>query len=275
MQILWKFSANDPIEDICFTACGLLCCFTILDIILHKSIFLCKDFSIYLQVQKSRNCLARSIVDVAVMTTFSVLGFVILESFDGWQGFAADGSLSTMYQFNSYAQMICIIQAVYEFKSIVDSVRFNDGFLFIAHHLTAGLLASLALYPYCHKYSSFFLGISEISTAALCVLVNFDDERGIKGLKDAFPTLTMVFAGIFAVLFIVCRIILWPIVSYFFWKDSLRLLTEGNPHSKGVVLVFLVCNAGLTLLQFVWLGELITTAKDMLSGKLTERKKTK
>jgi hypothetical protein len=36
-------------------------------------------------------------------------------------------------------------------------------------------------------YATFFLGLLEVSTAILCVLANFDDEYGVKGLRDALP----------------------------------------------------------------------------------------
>jgi hypothetical protein len=36
-------------------------------------------------------------------------------------------------------------------------------------------------------YATFFLGILEVSMAILWVLANFDDEYGVKGLRDALP----------------------------------------------------------------------------------------
>jgi hypothetical protein len=40
--------------------------------------------------------------------------------------------------------------------------------------------------------ATFFLGILEVSTAILWVLANFDDEYGVKGLRDAIPMVKLV-----------------------------------------------------------------------------------
>ena len=47
-------------------------------------------------------------------------------------------------------------------------------------------------HPFLHFYSSFFFGISEVSTAILCALVLFDEQRGIPGLGKAYPILMKV-----------------------------------------------------------------------------------
>lgn len=72
---------------------------------------------------------------------------------------------------------------------------------------------------------------------------------------------------LFAILFIVFRVGLWPIVSYIFFQDALELLRTGTAHLEYVVYTFLVFNIGLSLLQFVWLWEIITTATKLLTSK--------
>ena len=43
----------------------------------------------------------------------------------------------------------------------------------------------------------------------------------------------MKIAGVvFAALFVVLRILAWPVISYHFWVDSTRLLSEGLAHSQ-------------------------------------------
>ena len=134
-------------------------------------------------------------------------------------------------------------------------------------------MAVLALHPFLHIYSSFFFGISEVSTVVLCILACFDDSRGIKA-KDGsnlfaklFPLSMKVIGVVFAVLFVIIRIVIWPVISYYFWIDSLALLeTPESLHSLPVVYTFLVFNVGLTVLQFAWLAEIITLAIPLFSG---------
>lgn len=134
-------------------------------------------------------------------------------------------------------------------------------------------MAVFALHPFLHIYSSFFFGISEVSTVVLCILACFDDSRGIKA-KDGsnlfaklFPLSMKVIGVAFAVLFVIIRIVIWPVISYYFWIDSLALLeTPESLHSFPVVYTFLVFNVGLTVLQFAWLAEIITLAIPLFSG---------
>jgi TLC domain len=72
----------------------------------------------------------------------------------------------------------------------------------------------------------------------------------------------------FAVTFIIFRVILWPFVSYYFWLDALELLRTKDQHtfSEVMIYIFLVFNAGLSLLQLVWLKEIFDTAGKVLFG---------
>ena len=107
----------------------------------------------------------------------------------------------------------------------------------------------------------------------LCVLACFGDSRGISA-KDGsnlfaklFPVSMKVIGVAFAVLFVIIRIIVWPIVSYYFWIDSIALLENPEKtHSFPVVYTFLVFNVGLTVLQFAWLAEIIMLAIPLFSG---------
>ena len=44
----------------------------------------------------------------------------------------------------------------------------------------------------CLFYTIFFLGLLEVSPAILCVVANFDDEYGVKGLRDALTMVNVV-----------------------------------------------------------------------------------
>ena len=75
-----------------------------------------------------------------------------------------------------------------------------------------------------------------------------------------------VLGVIFAVSFIVFRVIVWPYCCYFFWIDMLELLRSGQAHSLPIAYMFMFVNAGLTILQLFWLREILTTAARVLSG---------
>lgn len=64
----------------------------------------------------------------------------------------------------------------------------------------------------------------------------------------------------FAVAFIIFRIIIWPVLCYFFWIDMLQMINDGSVHSFPQACIFLTVNVGLSVLQVVWLGEIISTA---------------
>ena len=166
-------------------------------------------------VARRINCmkLSRFSVDIGIMIWFSFLGFEVLHDFAGWSSFVTDGSdaVSRVYRFSSSGVFLARLQVAYEAKNLVDSFVFGDGIVFVFHHIITGFLAFFALHPYLHIYSSFFFGISEVSTVALCVLACFDESRGLldsKG-KNLFAQLypaTMKIVGIvFALLFVAIR----------------------------------------------------------------------
>ena len=121
--------------------------------------------------------------------------------------------------------------------------------------------------PFFQIYAAYFLGCSEVSTAFLCALACFDAKRGVPPLSEKFPTLMKVIGVIFSISFIVFRIVIWPYCCYFFWIDSLELLKTNKAHSLPILYTFMFVNIGLTLLQVVWLHEIVVTAIRVLSGK--------
>ena len=131
------------------------------------------------------NC-ARYLSDGVAMLVFAGLGYHTLWKHSaGWGMFtnsddAAVSSVVRMYDFHPVGLQICALQVAYEVKSLTDVVAYGDGALFFTHHVLATSLALFAFAPYCQLYGVFFLGISEVSTFILCLLVNFDDERGLK-----------------------------------------------------------------------------------------------
>jgi hypothetical protein len=163
----------------------------------------------------------------------------------------------------------------YQIKNLYDTIVWNDGPIYIFHHIFSLITAYGAMIMTCgHIYTIFFFGISEISTAVLCVLANFDDEHGIVGLGDAFPLTKVMCGALFVVLFILCRCILWPIHSYYFCNDILSALRNdpmdpNQPHHnvqtrRYWMIFFLTSLSGLSVLQILWLGQIFILGQQEL-----------
>lgn len=154
-----------------------------------------------------------------------------------------------------------------------DTIKWGDGIIFVLHHILAGGTAWLGMYPGVSSlYAIFFMGISEISTAVLCLLANFDDDFGVAGLDEAFPITKVLIAVFFVVLFIVCRVLLWPLFTYHFIHDTNIILKRDGVREtttvKNTLRVMRFSLSGLTVLQVLWLGEIIVTAKKEIEALL-------
>ena len=162
----------------------------------------------------------------------------------------------------------------YQIKNLYDTIVWNDGPIYIFHHIFSLITAYGAMTMTCgHVYTIFFFGISEISTAILCVLANFDDEFGIVGLGEAFPLTKVICGALFVILFILCRCILWPIHSYYFCHDILSALRQdppGTKHHRSTqtrrywMIFFLTSLSGLSILQILWLGQIFILGQQEL-----------
>ena len=126
------------------------------------------------------------------------------------------------------------------------------------------------LYPGgCHFYALFYFGFSEVSTAILCLLANFDPEFGVQGLEHVFPKTKIVLGALFVTSFIICRLIMWPFVTYYFFQDTLAAIRSENvtmaTGRKGFLRMLLGCCAGLSLIQFVFVAMIVKTGKEEIT----------
>lgn len=173
---------------------------------------------------------------------------------------ADGGHNERVFGYKPSGQRVMMVFFAYQVKNLYDCLYWNDGLLFIAHHVFAGGAAWAGMYPgCCHYYSLFYMGISELSTAILCVLANFDDEQGVVGLGDKMPLTKTLIGGAFVISFFVCRVYMWPLVTYYFSKDVLRAIEGNDPRAEGrrfpIKMVFYSC-MGLSVIQVFFLAEL-------------------
>lgn len=170
-----------------------------------------------------------------------------------------------IFAYHPGAQRLMTLFFVYQVKNMYDTIYWGDGIAFVLHHIFAGAAAWGGMFPgCCHFYSFFYFGFSEVSTAILSLLANFDPEFGVDGLDRVFPVTKFALGGLFVASFVVCRLIMWPFFSYHFAKDSMRAIKSDLPLAegrRGYLWVIMTCCAGLSLIQLVFVGMIIENGK--------------
>jgi hypothetical protein len=119
----------------------------------------------------------------------------------------------------------------------------------VGHHLITGSLAYFGLYPYIHFKALFFFGVAEFTNVPLTVVDTF---KYFPDLAKKYSALNEFSRYLFALSFVVLRLIVWPYCCYDFWVGSVDLLRSGKAHSSFVVAFFLGANVFLTGLQYFW-----------------------
>ena len=234
---------------------------------------LLKDSHPVFEEERHRHVLARNLgVNFSACFSVALLGFQsrhILSEVMTLQRKNDDSFHGRIYNYVPQGHQVLVFFTAYQVKNLYDSYVWDDGALFLAHHVFAGLTAWAGMYPgVASIYGIFFMGLSEVSSCALCLLANFDPHFGVVGLGEAFPTTKVVMGVAFAVLFIVCRIVLWPVFAYHFLSDAFKVLQRNSPSEtqtiKVVLTMMVISNLGLTALQILWLGEIMATAKEFI-----------
>jgi len=235
-----------------------------------------KDIHPVLENETNRQILARHIgIDAFSCFTVAFLGLkarhVVQDLADATIGgernampVAYEGRMFTYYP---EAQRITLFFVAFQLKNTYDTLVWNDGALFVAHHILTLLTTWGAIQGFGHFYIVFYFGISEISTGVLCLLANFDDEHGAVGLADAFPMIKIVIGGLFATLFVICRVFMWSTFSYYYCRDAWKVIKGSDPRAEGHKLWWcytFVSLSLLSILQIIWLGEIVKIGKEEL-----------
>lgn len=222
----------------------------------------------------NRFILARHIgVDCLGCLTVAVLGWkarhiafpMVTATLGGKNTMPPAGYENRLFTYQPAGFRIALFFFFFQVKNMWDTIMWNDGPEYVFHHVLSLVAGWGGLYPGIGQfYGIFFLGLSEVSTAVLCVLANFDDEHGVKGLGEAFPMTKVIIGGVFVSLFILCRTVMWPVASYYFVRDSRLALKGHSPRaevSKGWIYMFMVSLSGLSVLQVAWLFQIFIIAK--------------
>ncbi len=232
------------------------------------SVFL-TDYHSVMEVERHRHILARHIaVDGFSCFACAVVGYRNRHELKPLLTLQRNNDFHRrIHGYHPEGQRVLLFFFAYQVKNMYDTIVWEDGIVFILHHILAGATAWFGMYPgVCSLYAIFFMGISEISTSILCLLANFDQDLGIIGLDEAFPMTRLALASSFVATFIICRILLWPLFTYHFISDAKKALEKedkdsGRPLVKFAIKLILYCLYGLSVLQVVWLVEIVATAK--------------
>jgi len=243
---------------------------------LRRIFALIKDFHPVLEDEVNRQILARHI-GIDAFSCFSVgfLGFrarhilqpLVDATIGGKRNRMPAAYEGRMYTYHPEVQRIVLYFVAFQIKNTYDTLVWNDGALYVAHHILALLTTWGALHGLGHFYDLFYFGISEISTGVLCLLSNFDDDHGVDGLGDAFPTIKIVLGVLFVFSFVICRVFMWFTVSYYYIRDLRKVVFGSDPQGKGQKLWWSYTAVSCTLLsilQIIWLGDIVRIGKEEL-----------
>lgn len=260
--------------SVAFTISFFIFFLWMVELTLRQALISIQDFHPLLQDEIKRNILARH-VGVDALSCFII-------SYFGWKArhvftqmteaaLSKDKKLTQTYDFRMFqyhpeAARILTYFIGFQCKNLVDTIVWNDGPEYIAHHVLAIFSAGGGLVPGAfHFYAIFYMGISEFSTGILCLLVNFDDDHGVPGLADTFPTARAILGGLFAVSFAIIRVILWGSLTYYYFKDVRHVFQQDHPKLTSGRRLFIKLNnislGFITLLQVVWLFEIFRIVK--------------
>lgn len=239
-----------------------------------------------LEIETNRHILARhiavdffSLVICATVAIFhrNVCGELITHFFTGRREGAKTKSTlmgeelyeERIFKYHPGSQRLILFFFVYQVKNMYDTLYWGDGIEFVLHHILAGAAAWGGMYPgCCHFYALFYFGFSEISTAILCLLANFDPAYGIAGLEDVFPKTKLFLGAMFVISFVICRLILWPYATYYFARDTMIAIKSDAPRAngrRGYLWTIYCCCMGLSLIQLLFVGMIVQTGKEEIA----------
>ena len=119
----------------------------------------------------------------------------------------------------------------------------------IIHHILAFMFSLNILHPFGHYFVIFYFGIIELTNIPLTVM---DVFKYFKHWKEKYPLANQITRYVFAISFILLRLIIWPIRSVAWWEGCIRLLTSGEAHNNFKVVFCFLSALIVTVLQFFW-----------------------
>jgi len=277
-----SFEHQPTVSSLVLTGCFLIAVLVAIEQLGRYVLGLAQNLHPILESEINRQVLARhAFVDCTSLFVIAFLAVrnrhILSELRDGFLGRkeVPKPFENRCFMYHGEAFRILTIFSVYQVKNLYDTVIWNDGPEYIVHHVLALATSVGGLYQGLHFYGVFFMGISEVSTCILCVLANFDDDYGVKGLGDAFPITKVVIAGVFVLSFIICRVVMWPYCAYYCTRDITAAFASDAEQMKStgrrIYFRFIYISLSLlTLIQGVFLVQMYIMGKPLLEELLNK-----
>lgn len=134
----------------------------------------------------------------------------------------------------------------------------------LAHHAVTVCISFFCVDgPVFQYYAVYFLGCSEVSTVPLTVV---DIFAKFPRYQEKFPLLNTVCRLLFAALFVLSRVIYFPILDYHFWRHCYSMHYNNEIRQYTPVLFFLIANIFMTGLQFFWGAKMAGFVSNSING---------
>jgi hypothetical protein len=179
-------------------------------------------------------------------------------SFYGWSIWLGyTGDINELHSKGAYVDSGLVINHVvapmffyqlFNFGACLYIKDFRD-FPGLAHHAIAAVSALFSAGPFWVYYAVYYFGCSEISSVPLVFVEIFSK---FPTYRHFFPNVNFYCRVMFASLFIVVRVIYFPILGISYWVDSARLLIRGEVHSYFVFCFCVFAQIFMTGLQLFW-----------------------
>jgi hypothetical protein len=165
---------------------------------------------------------------------------------------AASARLFDDVGLSKYINTIMAAYSLWELGLLVavPSMRTWDGVL---HHFAVALAVCAGM---CCKpmhngfYSPYFCGMQEISSVALA---GVDIFKEFPSLQQKYPTGYLITRGVFALLFLLIRVVLWVGFALFYWRDYFTVvrLVRKSPITSSLLPVCTVVRRVLADVSFL------------------------
>lgn len=139
----------------------------------------------------------------------------------------------------------------------------------LMHHVAVICVGSVSTFIRCgfRYYIPYFYGLVEISSVPLSILNSFKNNK--EWIK-AYPELYSAVRLVFAVAFLLVRVVLWTPFFWSFFSNATMLLYSSESTLTMVILTcFILSGLILTFLQYFWASKIIST---MIKGAQRKKK---
>lgn len=202
-------------------------------------------------------------MDMAHLIAFMAVSMVMvcwtagagLALYFGWFGVHDQSTIlvkDTFYARSIFVEKHLLIpMGVYQVYNTAMCFLYEELFdtTMVLHHTVVVLLQLIGFSPFLHSEAFFFIGIAEITNIPLTWM---DICKKKPEWRKRWPTTHTLCQLVFAISFILIRMILWPIRAVPVWHKLINLMLTGECRSTAVALGFIIISGILTVMQIVW-----------------------